>query len=319
MRRRLVFGLAVILGLVLAGAAAAGNGGFGPVAPESPNASRISDAYWLVFGITGGVFVLVETALIVFIVRFRGRGRPREVEGPQIVGHSRLELIWTVIPVLILAAIASFVFYKLPGIKNVPAARAAGARLPIRVEGHQFYWRFVYPDGTISVDSLVVPVGRVVTLSIVSQDVAHSWWIPALGGKTDAIPGRTNHSWFRARRLGVYEGTCSEFCGIQHAVMTATVQVVSPQTYRRWLARRSASPADLGRETFVGVCAKCHGLAGQGGIGPKLAGTSIDRTALAQTIRQGVRTMPAVGANWNDRQLNAVVDYVRRRIATGGR
>jgi cytochrome c oxidase subunit 2 len=318
-RRTVVFALAAVACLVLASVAYAGNGGVAPPAPRSPNAGRIDDTYYLLLGITGAIFVLVETALVVFVVRFRRRGHSREVEGPQIIGHSRLELIWTVVPVVILAAIAGFVFYKLPGIKDVPSARA-GTRMAVRVEGHQFYWRYVYADGTVAVDRLRVPVGEVVTLSIVSQDVAHSWWIPQLGGKTDAIPGRTNHTWFRIRRTGVYHGQCAEFCGIQHAVMTATVEAMPASAFRSWLARQHATPSDLGKETFEGVCAKCHGFRGQGYIGPKLAGSSVarDRKALAKTIREGVRTMPPVGANWDERQVNAVIDYIRRNIATGG-
>src|SRR5262245_36273785 len=107
-------GLALALALVATGPAIAGNGGFAPVPPESPNAKSISDAYWVIAGFTGAVFILVEGALIVFIVRFRSRGRGREVEGPQIRGNTNLEIAWTVVPVVILAAIAGFIFYELP-------------------------------------------------------------------------------------------------------------------------------------------------------------------------------------------------------------
>jgi cytochrome c oxidase subunit 2 len=295
-----------------------GNGGLAPPAPSSPNAEGIADIYYLVLGISGAIFILVEAALILFIVRFRRRGRARDVEGPQIIGHSRLELIWTAIPVVILVAIAAFVFVKLPGIQNIPSARA-GERLAIKVEGHQFYWRFVYPDGTVSVDRMRVPVNRVVTLSITASDVAHSWWVPALGGKTDAIPGRTNNTWFQARRLGVYEGQCAEFCGIQHAVMTALVEVVEPAAFERWLARQRATAVDLGRETYEGVCSKCHGLAGQGDIGPKLVGSALinDRPGITKVIRDGIGEMPPVGRDWSDRQVNAVIDYMRKNLKGG--
>src|SRR6202011_3827070 len=119
----------------------------------------------------------------------------------------RLELIWTAIPVLILAAIASFVFYKLGGIDN-PPAKAAGPPLKVRVEGHQFYWRFVYPNGAVAVNELRAPAGRVVDLTITAppNDVAHSWWIPSLGGKLDAIPGKVNHTFFGPTPPGVYQG-----------------------------------------------------------------------------------------------------------------
>ena len=113
---------------ILTEGALAGNGGIAPPDPASPSAERIRDAYWIVLGFTGAIFVLVEGALLLFIVRYRSRGRSREVEGPQVVGHQRLEIIWTVIPVLILVAIGGFVFYKLPGVTNTPDANRSARR-----------------------------------------------------------------------------------------------------------------------------------------------------------------------------------------------
>jgi cytochrome c oxidase subunit 2 len=304
--------------LLLAGAAAAGNGGFAPQPPASPNASRITDAYWLIFGFTAGVFVLVEGALVWFVIRYRRRGRSRDVEGPQSHGSTRLEMMWTAGPVLILAAIAAFVFYKLPGIKDVPAARA-GESMTVKVRAQQFYWQFEYPDGQISIDRMVVPVGEVVRLEVTTPDVAHSWWIPSLGGKIDAIPGRTNHTWFKANRIGVHSGQCAEFCGIQHAAMRADVAVVSRAAYETFLGSHSPGSAAVGRETFVGTCAKCHGLAGQGDIGPKIAGSALlaQPSALKDLLRHGKNRMPAVGKEWSDEQLKATTDYLKERFGGG--
>jgi cytochrome c oxidase subunit 2 len=309
--------LFVPFALVFTGAALAGNGGFGPLDPASPNAQRISNLYWLIFAITGGVFVLVEGALLLFVFRFRGRGRPREAEGPQVIGHSRLEVIWTVTPVVILAVIATVVLYKLPGIQDVPSASASGSRQEVRVEGHQFYWRYVYPDGGTAFDHLVAPLDAPVRLTIVSPDVAHSWWAPRLAGKTDAIPGKVNHLWFRAKKSGFYDVRCAELCGIQHAVMKGTVQIVSQEEYDRYLAVRRASSRDLGTEIYTGVCAKCHGLAGEGGIGPQIAGGGAikDRDQLERLIRNGQNLMPAVGKDWTDREVDAVIDFVQRELA----
>src|SRR5438128_1018014 len=259
-RRSLIaLGLTLAGALALAGAVAASNGGITPVTPRSPNAHRITDSYLLILGVTGAIFVIVEGALITFGIGYRGGGRSRDAEGPQIHGATRLEIIWTVIPVLIIAGIVSFVFYKLPGIKNAPKASAAGAQLHVTVEAHQFYWLFKYPDGSEAIDTLVVPVHRVVTLDVVSADVAHSWWVPALGGKIDAIPGKTNHTWFEAEKTGSYAIRCAEFCGIQHAAMSGFVKVVSAQ--QRQAVR-------VGKQVFYGVCASCHGFRGEGLIGP---------------------------------------------------
>jgi cytochrome c oxidase subunit 2 len=320
-RRALVTVLVVGAALALAGVAAAGNGGIAPVAPESPNASRISDSYWLIMAFTGAIFLLVEGLLIVFVVRFRNRGRPRDLEGPQIRGNTRLEVIWTVLPVLVLAAIGGFVFYKLPGIKDVPAASASGGRIDVKVEGKQFYWQFTYPNGALSIDRLRVPVGRVVKLDVSAPayDVIHSWWVPELGGKFDAIPGRVNHTWFRASRPGTYVGRCAELCGVQHAAMRATVEVVPEREYTSWVARQKQG-ADLGREEWEGVCLKCHRLSGKELIGPNLAGNTLltDERGLRSLLERGGTLMPAVGKGWSDQQLKALTDYVRRFSGSGG-
>lgn len=323
-RKPLILGVSLGLALALAGAALAGNGGIAPPAPESPNADRIRDSYWLILGITGGIFVIVESALVVFLVRFRGRGRPREAEGPQIIGHSRLELIWTVVPVMILAGIASFVFYKLPGIHDIPKATAAGGQERIGVIAHQFYWEFRYPNGAASIDELRAPVGRVVRLTIDSEDVDHSWWIPELGGKFDAIPGRTNVTWFQARRTGTFQGQCGEFCGLYHALMQARVKITSQAEYDRFVS--TEAKARLGRDLWTGVCAKCHGFAGAGGYGPPIAASPIltDPVALRTLLRQGRDTprfpgvMPPVGKGWSDAELKALTDFIQKSVTGGG-
>jgi cytochrome c oxidase subunit 2 len=304
------------LALVLAGPALAGNGGVAPPKPASPNADSIRDLYLLVLGITAVVFVLVEAALIFFAVRFRGGERPREVEGPQIIGHRNLELIWTAVPVVILAVIAGFVFYKLPSIQDTPEARAAPGNLRIRVEGHQFYWRFVYPNGAVAVNELRAPVGRVVQLDVTAPayDVIHSWWIPRLGGKIDAIPGKTNHTWFNADAEGLYKGQCAEYCGAQHALMLATVRAVPAQEFDRWVSAQAARPLGLGEQTFAAACAPCHGARGEGLIGPPLRGKPLDAAQITLLVRNGRGAMPPVGRNWNEAQLRALVRYVRQQI-----
>lgn len=304
---------------VTAETAMAANGGFSPKEPHSPNAQRINDAYWLVFGFTSFIFVLVEATLITFVIRYRRRGRARAVEGPQIHGSGRLETIWTVFPVVVLAVIAAFVLYKLPGIKNVPPA-SAGAGERIQIRARQFYWQFTYPGGQTSINRMVVPVHAVVRLDVTAPDVAHSWWIPRLGGKIDAIPGRTNTTWFETDRLGTYHGQCAEFCGLYHAAMKADVVVVRPRAYSEFLAGHDAGSPTVGKETFTGVCAKCHGSLGQGGYGPKIAGnaTLADRQALEDLVRNGKGRMPAVGNDWPDAQVDALFRDLKGRFSSGG-
>lgn len=299
--------LAGVLALVLAAAAAASNGGISPVTPRSPNAHRIVHAYWLTVAVTGVVFVAVEATLITFIIRFRRRGRPRTEEGEQIYGSTWLEVTWTVIPVVLLTLIAGFVFYKLPGIKDPPSAAAAGPHINVRVEAHQFYWRFIYPDGNESINTLYVPVNRVVTLDVTTADVIHSWWVPALGGKIDAIPGQTNHTWFQAEQAGAYAIRCAEFCGIQHAAMKGFVRVTNAATATSWR---------LGKQAFEGVCASCHGFRGEGLIGPPIATNPMlgDPKALRVLIREGTGKMPAVGETWDEKLMNATLGYLKSRF-----
>jgi cytochrome c oxidase subunit II len=322
-RRKLFFACLSLLAVafVLTGSALAGNGGIAPPA-ETPQAGRIRDLYWFILGISAVIFLIVEVSLILFIVQYRNRGRPRTDEGPQIRGHNRLELIWTGIPVLILVAIMTFVFYKLPGIKDTDAI-AAGEELTVEVEGRQFYWRYVYPNGAVSVNELRLPAGRPVDLVVTApaNDVIHSWWVPELAGKMDAIPGKVNHLRFEApTKLGVYEGQCAEFCGVQHALMLASARTVPPAEFDSWVSAQLRPGSDLGAETFAGACGPCHGMNGEGLIGPPLRGSAVaaDPARVRAIVTQGGRVMPAVGQGWNEQQLRALVQYVQQEFARGG-
>jgi cytochrome c oxidase subunit 2 len=318
---------ALLAALFLATPALAGNGGFAPVTPDSPNAHGITAAYWFITGFVLFVLVGVEGLLVAFVFRYRRRRRPRDADGPQIHGSTRLESMWTMIPVLILIAVAAFVFVKLPDIKNVPSANAAAGRLEVAVRGQQFFWQFTYPNGAIAVDRLRVPVGEPVHLTVTAPDfdVIHSWWIPALGGKIDAIPGRTNHTWFTATKAGVYTGRCAELCGVQHAEMLMSVEAMPRDEFELWERQRSdqqqsgTAKDSLGQEEWSGACAKCHGLAGQGLVGPQIASSATLRTktALTTLLRNGKSTMPPVGRDWNQQQIDALAAYVKERFANG--
>jgi cytochrome c oxidase subunit II len=319
--RRSVFVLVVTLALVPAGAALAGNGGVAPPAPASPGAQSIRDIYWLILGVTGGIFLLVTVTLVVFMIRYRSKGRPREVEGPQIRGHTHLELAWTAAPVLILAIIAGFVFWKVSDIGATSGSPTSSpAREQVRIDGHQYYWEFTYPNGAVSVDHLRLPYNRPVRLRIVSHDVNHSWWVPALGGKLDAIPGHPNETTWVATKLGTFRGQCAEFCGLLHAQMLAQVDVLPAAQYAAFVRQRKNDKEALGKETFVGVCAKCHGLAGQGAIGPNIAANPLlgNKSGLTNILRTGVGKMPAVGNDWSQFQIDALIAYLHTRFKVGG-
>ena len=311
----------MLCALVLSGTAFAGDPGFAPPDPASPNAERINDSYYWVAIFTGAIFVIVQGALVWFIVRYRADRRTRDMEGAQIHGNTNIELAWTVAPVLILVAIGSFVFYKLPGIQDVPAAD----RVEVTVKGYRYYWNYTYPNGVIAVDKLRAPVGQTTRLAVSAPDfdVIHSWWIPALGGKFDAIPGDENETWFNPNAPGIYRGQCAEFCGIQHAVMRAEVEAMPRDEFDAWLEdeaeAQEAGTSTLGEETFRGACGKCHGLAGEGDIGPKLAGNGLlaDAAAVEEVVRNGRGEMPPVGKDWEERQMKALTDYLEEELLGG--
>ena len=168
-------------------------------------------------------------------------------------------------------------------------------------------------------------MNRVVRVEIHSQDVDHSWWVPELGGKFDAIPGRTTHTWFQARKMGTYRGQCGEFCGVFHAEMAARVLVETDSAYRSFLSSAS-DPMVLGGQEWSGVCAKCHGISGKGGYGPAIQNNSVlvQHEGLLRLLNEGQNVlkplasyMPPVGRGWSDAQVKALETYLKAHIYKG--
>lgn len=252
--------------LLVPGTALAGL--FGPESGGSPNADRIADLYWIIFGIALVVFVLVEGALLYSLFRFRAR---KGAVPAQIRGNTRLEIGWTVAAAVILVALAVVTFVKLPGIRTPDNSGPNGLELAdgtllaagpteelppdgkalnICVNGQQYVWRFTYSEDCTKHDfkapfaytTMVVPTETTVTLDITGQDVIHSWWIPELGGKMDATPGYMNYTWFKvpAEKAGTtFRGQCAELCGRNHADMVAYVRAVEPAEFEEWLDQRT--------------------------------------------------------------------------------
>ncbi|NUR76220.1 MAG: cytochrome c oxidase subunit II [Thermoleophilia bacterium] len=306
-------------GLSTTVAASAGNGGFLPGEAHSPNGHRVHHAFIFVSIFTGFILLGVEAALVIFVVKYRRGRRARTAEGPQIHGSTKLEIIWTVVPVVFLAAIGSFVFYLLPGIADAPKAAAAD-QTRIHISGRQFYWQFTYPNGAVSINNLVAPANQVVHEDITAPtwDVIHSWWVPDFGGKYDAIPGNVNKTWFKAH-AGTYKAQCYELCGVQHAAMSATVTVVPRPQYDSFISKRAQGGAALGREEFEGVCMKCHRI-GSKYIGPDLKGNPLlaDRRGIEQLLRRGQGQMPSVGRDWSGTQIDALIAYTKQFAGSGG-
>jgi cytochrome c oxidase subunit 2 len=222
----------------------------------SKNAEDIDSLYKIVLYVSIPIFLLVEGVLLYSLIKFRQRrGGPEPV---QIRGNSGLELGWTVGAAVILVTVATVTFLYLGGIKNPPASGPDGLAqgvqvasidqpeppagkskpLTIQVNGQQYVWRYQYPGGAFSYYEMIVPTNTTVVTKITSSDVDHSWWIPKLGGKMDAVPGHTNETWFKVTKAGVYRGQCAELCGQGHADMRARVRAVSPQQYTSFIQRK---------------------------------------------------------------------------------
>jgi cytochrome c oxidase subunit 2 len=177
------------------------------------------------------VFVLVEGVLVYAIFRFRGK--PGDPEPHQTHGNTTVEIIWTVIPALILAAIA------VPTVRAIFETNAIPGKdaLTIEVVGHQWWWEFRYPEYNLTTaNELHVPVGRTVSLRMGSSDVIHSFWVPQFAGKRDVFANRETRLWFKAEAEGEYPGQCAEFCGMQHARMAYRIRAQSPEEFRAWVA-----------------------------------------------------------------------------------
>lgn len=292
-RRLLLTLLAVVTGALLL-APVAGADLLSPESGGSPNADDIDTLYWFVFAVALVVFLGVEGVLLYSIFKFKAR---KGAVPAQIRGNTRLEIGWTVGAAVILVILATLTFIKLDGIRNPPDSSANGLqladtsrRLPpngkslnICVNGQQYIWRYTYAQdckagknlgAPFAYEEMVVPVDTTVTLDINAQDVAHSWWIPKLGGKMDAIPGYTNHTWFKVPgKLAsqVFFGQCAELCGRGHANMTARVRAVTPQEFTAWLNQRKADIKSA-EEQGAAQRKKLEGGANSRPAGPAAAG-----------------------------------------------
>jgi cytochrome c oxidase subunit 2 len=244
--------------------------------PASDFAWKLQDLFTGIFFWAVVVFVLVEGALIVAIVRFRER--PGGPAPKRTHGNTILEISWTLAPAIVLVLIA------IPTIKTIwdVDRPPRGESLVVEAIGHQWWWEFRYPDlGVVTANELHIPVGKQIDVRLTSADVIHSFWFPRLGGKRDVIPGHENQIWFTADSAGVYLGQCAEFCGLSHALMKMELVAESPEDFEKWVERQkadavvsdSAAFARGGQAFMRSGCIACHAVRGtmaQGVIGPDL-------------------------------------------------
>ncbi|HEY1118233.1 MAG TPA: cytochrome c oxidase subunit II, partial [Acidimicrobiales bacterium] len=237
MSRRLRFALVVPLALLLG--ACADKAPLDTLEPKGPRARSIDHLVNPVFLIAGVVFLAVQLGILFLGWKFRQRKDDDGRLPTQTHGNFKLEIGWTILPALLLAGVAGASVLTLLDLEDHPTDSTK-----ITVIGQQWWWEYRYDvdgdgkDDIVTANDLVIPAGKPVSLSIESRDVIHSFWIPALNGKRDAVPGRTHPLQIQADEPGVYRGQCTEFCGLSHAYMRMRVVALSPADYADWEANQ---------------------------------------------------------------------------------
>jgi cytochrome c oxidase subunit II len=298
--------------------------------PASEEMERIEFVYWFATIICIAIFALVAGSMLYMIVRFRA-APDDDSDGPPIHGHTGLEIAWTLVPVVLVTAIAI--------VSAVVLARNddTGERpLRINVTGQQFAWTFEYPEQrNLRVGGeLVLPLDRPVKLTLRANDVIHSFWVPNMGQKQDAVPGIETHLVITPNKLGNYPLMCTELCGLGHSVMRASLRVVRPAAFAAWVKEQQGAGGggQTGAQLFSALgCGGCHAFAPAGTdaeIGPSLDNLEADAKRAGQPLKEYVRQsivepsayivpgyetpMPAFDTLM-DEQLDALVQYL-----TGG-
>ncbi|WP_223253360.1 cytochrome c oxidase subunit II [Chromobacterium amazonense] len=321
--------------------------------PVTPLARTEYHLHTLLLIITGVIFLLVFLVMLYSIIRHR---KAAGHEAKQFHENTTVEIIWTIVPLLILVLMA------LPATRAVLAQKSTRSEdMTIKITGYQWKWRYDYlddnfgfvshlstpreaiegklakpPNYLLEVDEpLVVPTNRKIRLLLTANDVIHSWWVPQLGVKQDAIPGFLRDSWMLIEQPGTYRGQCSELCGKDHGFMPIVVEAKSPEDYAKWreaklkqLAANADDPnkvwqlAELkarGEKVYTQNCIPCHQANGKGipGAFPALDGSPIatgDKAAHIEIVLYGGKKNPAMaawGKQLSDTDIAAVITYER--------
>lgn len=249
----------LLLGLVLLLGACAGDNKQNTFNPSGPSAHKIDNLFMpiAIFATVVGVVVVVGTV----VVAWRFRHRPGNENPRQVHGSTPLEIVWTIIPAVVLALIS------VPTISTIwaLAEEPTGDVLNVTVTGKQWWWQFEYDrDKVVTANEMVIPVGRPVRLELKSDNVIHSFWVPELAGKQDLIPGRSQKLVVEADKPGLFRGQCAEYCGLAHADMRIRVRAVTEADFRNWIRDQQRGPAQPYKGEFAELtgkrfeCVNCH-------------------------------------------------------------
>lgn len=279
--------------------------------------------------------IAIVGAMIYFAIRYRRSNVPPD-QTPRIEGNTFAEIIWTTVPTLV----CIFLAYEGAMLYSDMRKEEKNA-LEINVWGQKWKWDFEYENGKKTVNEFVVPVGRQVKLVMKSRDVLHSFFVPAMRAKRDVVPGTYNALYFKPIKVGTYQTFCTEYCGLEHSKMLATLRVVSLAEYDRWINDRSEelaqsrmSPSELGEKLFVQKgCNACHSLDGTRMVGPSLLNLygknerdsegkehEVDENYLQESILNPNKIivegyppnmMPVFEGQVNDKELDALIAFIK--------
>lgn len=301
-----------------------------------PQASTLSgevdSLFFFIFWLCVFFFVGIVGATVYFVVKYRRRSAAQRTSG--VKGNRRIEILWSVIPSILLLAIFAWGFRT-----YVKMSVAPGDSINIRVTGQKWFWAFDYPRDGINTDELVVPVGRPVKLTMSSRDVIHSFYVPAFRIKKDVLPNRYTQVWFQAEHTGEFHVFCAEYCGSAHSEMRARVRVVTDQQYQDWidsgggLGGEGMSSAEFGALIFEKKgCGKCHTVDGSKLTGPTMKGLFgrtehftdgssqvVDDNYIRESIMEPQKkivqgyepVMPTFKGLLKDKQTDALIDYIK--------
>jgi cytochrome c oxidase subunit II len=260
----------------------------GILSSASNEANDINNLYIQFLIVAGIIGLLIAFLVIGGAILYRSKDK--EGEPRQVSGNKRLEIIWTVIPILI---VSYFLVQTIRVMAQINRPIDENTEPDIVIIGHQWWWDIRYPKlNVITANELHIPAGKKFSMRIESADVIHDWWVPELGRKMDAIPGKPNFMWIEANKEGSFQGACSEFCGAQHAWMRILVIAESPENFDRWVndqQKTDSLPAsDLEKKGALlfreKTCPNCHAIAGTGAtahIGPDLSHLGSRQTLLS--------------------------------------
>ena len=260
----------------------------------SPQAAEIQSVFFTVLILCAVIFALVAVLIVIAMFRFRAR---KGVEPRQDFGSEKAEIAWIIGPTLVVGWLVAITIKLVLTISAMPEAQPDGSEpADLVVTGHQWWWEVEHvATGIREANEIYIPVGKKMLVRVRSADVAHSFWVPRLARKIDAIPGIENYVWLEASQPGVYRGWCAEFCGAQHAGMRFRVYALPPDEYEQWQTSRQQVPQDpqeadaqAGKRLFFQMtCANCHAIEGTDAvetIGPDLTHFADRKTIGAGTV-----------------------------------